>query len=133
MGGEPNEPRTPGGGDLDPKSVVSGELKLDPRVAAKVKEGDVIFLMARADDGGGGPGMLLAVKKLAVGKWPMAFQLDSRDAMMTGTKMQGRIVVNARVDKDGDAMSKNPGDVTGKSKAIELPAQKVVVMLDTVL
>jgi hypothetical protein len=38
-----------------------------------------------------------------------------------------------RVDKDGDATSKNPGDVTGVSAAIVPPVDKLVVTLDTVL
>jgi hypothetical protein len=128
-----DEQATPGGIEFDPKSVVTGELRLDPKLAARVQAGDVVFLMARVADADGNPGPLVAVKKLTAGKWPAAFELDGRDAMMTGTKMEGRVVITARVDKDGDAISKNPGDVTGKSKAVTLPAQKVVVNLDTVL
>jgi hypothetical protein len=129
IGGE----RTPGDIPFDPSSMVKGELRLDAKVKSKVQDGDVIFLMARVADAAGEPGQLLAVKKLAAGRWPQEFELDGRDAMMTGTKMQGRVVITARVDKDGDAISKNPGDVTGKSKAVELPANKVIVTLDTVL
>ena len=53
--------------------------------------------------------------------------------MVSGTKLHGKVVVTARVDKDGDAISKNPGDVTGVSRAVDVPAAKVVVTLDTVL
>jgi hypothetical protein len=124
---------TPGEIQFDPKSVVAGVLRLDDKVKSKVKEGDTVFLVARQADAAGGPGPILAVKKLTATKWPMPFQLDGRDAMMTGTALGGKVVVTVRVDKDGDAITKNPGDVTGASRAIEVPADKVVVTLDTVL
>jgi hypothetical protein len=124
---------TPGNVEFDPKSVVSGVLRLDDKVKAKVKEGDAVFLVARQADPGGGPGPILAVKKLIAGKWPAPFQLDNRDAMMTGTKLGGKVVVSVRVDKDGDAITKNPGDVTGASRPLDVPSEKVVVTLDTVL
>jgi len=127
-GAEP-EGTTPGDIQFDPRTVVSGVLQLDPKVKGKVAEGDVIYLVARSADQ---PGPPLAVKRLVAGKFPMAFELDGRDAMMAGTKLGGKVTLSARVDKDGDAMTKNPGDVTGQ-KTVELPAQKVVVNLDTVL
>jgi hypothetical protein len=124
---------TPGDIPFDPKSMVSGMLRLDDKVKSKVAEGDVLFLVARAVDAGGGPGPILAVKRLTAGKWPAQFQLDGRDAMMVGTKLSGKIIISARIDKDGDAITKNPGDVTGTTRAIDVPADKVVLTLDTVL
>lgn len=128
-GGAEPEGATPGDIPFDPKTVMSGELQLDPKVKGKVAEGDVIYLVARSADQ---PGPPLAVKRMVAGKFPMHFELDGRDAMMAGTKLSGKVTLNVRVDKDGDAMTKNPGDVTG-TKTVSLPAQKVVLNLDTVL
>jgi hypothetical protein len=47
--------------------------------------------------------------------------------------MSGKIIVTVRVDKDGDAMTKNPGDVIGQSKPVEPPKKDVVVSLDKVM
>jgi hypothetical protein len=127
------EAATPGDIPFDPKAVVNGVLRLDDKVKAKVAEGDVIFLVARGADPSGQPGPVLAVKRMTAGKWPLVFTLDARDAMVSGTKLHGKVVVSARVDKDGDAISKNPGDVTGASRPVDVPAQKVVITLDTVL
>jgi hypothetical protein len=124
---------TPGDIAFDPKTVVAGVLRLDDKVKAKVKEGDAIFLVARQHDPAGGKGPILAVKKLTAGKWPAPFQLDSRDAMMAGTKLAGKVVLYVTVDKDGDAITKNPGDVTGTSRPLDVPSEKVVVTLDTLL
>lgn len=123
------------GGELDPKTVISGVLKLDGKMKDKVKPGDTIFVVARKFEEGAPPGSgtPLAVKKLIVGTWPLEYTLDSRDAMLVGTKMEGKVIVTARVDKDGDAITKNPGDVTGQSKAVVPPQKNVVVPLDNLL
>jgi hypothetical protein len=122
------------GGDFDPKTVLAGVIKLDAKVKSKVAAGDAIFVVARKyEEGATGPGTPLAVQKLTAGEWPLKFSLDSRDAMLAGTTLSGKVVVTVRVDKDGDAITKNPGDVTGQSKPVEPPKKDVVVALDTVL
>jgi hypothetical protein len=141
VAGAPAEGAAPGGmqgmtpGDIpfDAKTVLSGVIKLDPKLKGKVQDGDVIFLVARQFDPSGVQGPPLAVRKLTAGTFPLNFSLDSRDAMIVGTKLAGKVVVTARVDKDGDAMTKNPGDIIGQSKAVEPPSAKVVVDLDKVL
>src|SRR5262249_58448279 len=101
-------------------------------VKDKIAAGDTIFVVARKyEEGATGPGTPLAVRKLTAGKFPLPFALDSRDAMLAGTQLAGKVVVTVRVDKDGDAISKNPGDVTGQSKPVEPPQKNVVVSLDT--
>jgi hypothetical protein len=122
------------GGDFDPSTVISGVIKIDAKVKDKVKPGDTIFLVARRyEEGSTAPGTPLAVRKLTVGTWPLPFSVDSRDAMLVGTKLAGKVIVTVRVDKDGDAITKNPGDVTGQSKPLEPPSKNVVVQLDTLL
>ena len=124
------EGATPGDIPFDPKSVISGVLRLDDKTKAKVADGDTIFLVVRSAEN---PGPPLAVKKLTASKFPLPFALDGRDAMVAGTKMSGKVIVQVRIDKDGDAMTKNPGDITGVSRPLEPPADKVVVTLDTIL
>lgn len=122
------------GGEFDPKTVVAGVIKVDGKVKDKIAPGDVIFVVARKyEEGASAPGTALAVKKLTAGKFPLPFALDSRDAMFAGTQLSGKVIVTVRVDKDGDAITKNPGDVTGQSKPIEPPQKNVVVQLDNVL
>jgi len=122
------------GGEFDPKTVISGVIKLDPKLKDKVQSGDTIFLVARRyEEGSTAPGTPLAVRKLTVGTWPLAFSVDSRDAMLVGTKLAGKVIVTVRVDKDGDAITKNPGDVIGQSKPLEPPSKNVVVQLDQTL
>ncbi len=117
----------------DPNAVIQGVLKVDSKLRAKATAGDVIFVIARAASEGEAPGQLLAVKKLTVGAWPLPFVLDGADVMLQGTKLKGKVVVTARLDKDGDAMSKNPGDLVGSSEPVTVPASGVVVTLDKAL
>ncbi len=121
---------TPGGIPFDAKTVIAGQLRVADKVKDKVKEGDVIFIVVRSADQ---PGPPLAVRKVVASTFPMVFAIDGRDAMMAGTKLSGRVTVSVRVDKDGDAISKNPGDVTGISPPVTPPTDKLVVTLDTVL
>ena len=122
------------GGNFDPKTVLAGVIKLDGKIKDKVAAGDVIFVVARKyEEGATGAGTPLAVQKITVDKFPLKFSLDSRDAMLAGTSLSGKVVVTARVDKDGDAITKNPGDVTGQTKPVEPPKKDLVLSLDTVL
>jgi hypothetical protein len=126
---------TPGDIPFDPKTVLSGVIKVSPKLSSKVQAGDTIFLMVRRWDAASkGPlGPPLAVKKLTAGTWPQPFALDSRDAMLAGTQFEGKVVVMARLDKDGDAMTKNPGDLVGQSAGLTPPQTTIVVNLDSSL
>lgn len=124
------EGATPGDIAFDPKTVLKGEIRLDKKVRDQVKAGDVIYIVARSADN---PGPPLAVRRLTAADWPLAFSLDSRDAMMAGTQLAGKVTISVRVDKDGDAMTKNPGDVVGSSAPLSPPDDKVIITLDKVL
>ena len=112
---------------------LSGELRLDPKVKAHVASGDVIFIVARGPASGSAAGPIVAVKKLSVDRFPISFSLSDEDAMVMGTELRGTVVVSARVDKDGNATSKSPGDVVGSAPPTTVPASRVVVTLDQVL
>ncbi len=127
------EKMAPGEIAFDKGTVIAGNLKLDSKLKDKVKPGDTIFIVVRGQATGGGNGPVLAVRRLEAGAFPMPFQIDSRDAMVVGTQMKPPVILSVRVDKDGDAMSKNPGDVTGTVTLKALPAPKLTLDLDTVL
>ena len=63
--------------------------------------------------------MIMAAKKLPIGGaslFPLDFTVTQRDIMMGGTKLSGPVTVSARIDQDGDAISKQPGDIEGAHK-----------------
>ena len=127
------DPTTPGDIAFDKSTVIAGQLKLEAKTKDKVKAGDTIFIVVRGAAVAGAPGPVLAVRRLEAAAFPMQFQIDSRDAMVAGTAMHAPVTLTVRVDKDGDAMSKNPGDVVGTATLKTLPAAALALTLDTVL
>ncbi|CAN5785760.1 hypothetical protein BH11MYX2_BH11MYX2_18130 [soil metagenome] len=120
---------------IDPTRFVKGSITVDPKLLAKATDANPVFLsVRRVDATGASTGSPLAVGKLdwdGKGK-VMSFELNEQDAMVGGTELTGQVVVTARIDHDSDALSKQPGDITGSAK-VTLPADNVKIVLDTVL
>ena len=99
-----------------PGGRLKGHIALDAARAADVKAGAVLFIIVRRDAGEGQKGPLLASQKVEVtgpAMFPLAYEIGPEHVMMAGTALDGQVRVEARVDQDGDAISKQPGDVTG--------------------
>jgi hypothetical protein len=116
---------------------ISGTITLAPGLEKSVKAGQTLFISARRDAGDGKRGMMLAAKKVVL-KGPQAFPLKytmtGRDVMMQGTILAGQVRVHARIDQDGDAISKQPGDVTGQiPSARKVGDTKADLILDQVI
>jgi hypothetical protein len=62
----------------------------------------------------------------------MPFELTERDVMTAGTRFDGEVLIRARVDGDGEARTKLPGDVEGSLRA-RVPSQNLDLVLDTPL
>ncbi|MET0352147.1 MAG: c-type cytochrome biogenesis protein CcmI [Rhizobacter sp.] len=94
---------------------VSGEVTLSPALAAQLKPDDVLFVIARPDDGSRAP---VAVLRKRAGDLPLQFTLDDSLAMMperTISKAKGVILV-ARISRSGQPVSQ-PGDLTSEATA----------------
>lgn len=131
MGLPPPDPSRP----VDESQFLAGTIDLPAALRAKVPAGAAIFLSVRARDAatGQGVGTPLAVDRLvAGGTWPIPWKLTAAQAMIGGTGFAGDVVVTARFDQDSDAMTKQPGDITGKASA-SIPSAGVAVVLDTTL
>jgi hypothetical protein len=93
-----------------PASGVAGEsirgtLRLADGVA--VPQGAVLFVIARSASGG----PPLAVKRLVPGAFPTSFEIGPQDAMMEGRPFEGAILLSARIDADGDPLTRGPEDL----------------------
>ena len=118
---------------IDPSHRVTGTITVDPKVKAKLTPGTSVFLtVKRAGPDGAPSGPPLAVEKLTWSGDGMAFELTEAQAMVAGTDLSGDVVVMAHYDQDSDALSRQPGDVTGQVR-VQIPADHVKLMLDTVL
>lgn len=118
---------------IDPNRRVAGVLKLSPKAKALVKANGAIFLMVKRPGSDGQPmGSPLAVDRVTWTNDGMAFELTEQHAMVAGTELTGEVIMMARYDQDSDAITKQPGDVTGQMK-VKIPADKLVLTLDTIL
>jgi cytochrome c-type biogenesis protein CcmH len=97
-------PLAPGGG------TISGTISIDPPLASKVTETNVIYITARSADM---PGPPMAAQKLENIRFPYHYTLSSADLMMQGGNFQGRVNIVVRLDRDGAAGPPQPGDMEG--------------------
>jgi hypothetical protein len=122
-GGMPTgHPPAGGAAPAAASGVLAGTVELASGLEAKVKPGSVMFISVRRDAGPGQKGMFLAAKRIVVGPktFPVSYIITGKDVMMQGTALTGAVRIDARIDQDGDAISKQPGDVVG---ALATPAQ----------
>jgi hypothetical protein len=92
-------------------AAFSGEITVSARAGKDAqKETDVLFLMAR-ESAGGKPGRLLATQRHVKVTFPFHFEMSSKDVMVPGSPFSGPFIVNARLDRDGDPMTKGPDDL----------------------
>ena len=109
--------------------AIAGEIVLADALKGKVTEGDVILAMARKKE----VRFPVAVQKLRVSKFPMAFSISGKDAMMPGMPFKGPMDIAIRVDKDGEAMTTKKGDVTGQLVGVMEGTSGLKLVLDTLV
>lgn len=115
------------GGDAPP---IRGTVSVAAELAERVPSGAVLFLIARR----GGAGPPLAVQRIASPRFPLEFSLGPEDRMLETLPFTGELQISARLDADGNAMSREPGDLEGRAEAAVSPgATGVTVVLDEVL
>jgi cytochrome c-type biogenesis protein CcmH len=112
-------------------ATIEGTIDVAPALKDQVKPGDTLFIVARAVDASGTvQRMPVAVDRLQVSSWPLAFKLSSANVMVAGTPFAGQMQLTARVDKDGEAMTRAAGDVEGTVK-VTVPQKGITITLDT--
>jgi cytochrome c-type biogenesis protein CcmH len=120
---KPAEKPAPAGG-----AKLQGIIDVDPKLKSKVESQAVLFIIARP--AGGGPP--IAAKRIARPTFPLAYSLGPEDAMSPAAPFSGKVMVSARLDKDGDPMTRGAGDLSGeyKKNPVEIGSTKVEIVLD---
>ncbi len=109
---------------------VRGTIRLAPDLAGGVPPGAVLFLVARRGEGG----PPLAVKRIADPGFPLDFELGPDDRMIATLPFVGPMRLSARVDADGNASTRTPGDLAGTAPDTVQPgAEDVTILIDEVL
>jgi len=109
---------------------IEGVVDLDPKLKSKIDGQAVLFIIARSTSGAGGPP--LAVKRIASPKFPVAYSLSAQDVMMQGTPFSGKVFLSARLDKDGNPTTKEPGNLAGdyKKNPVDVGSKKIDIVLE---
>jgi hypothetical protein len=128
---ETTEPATVAATSMPPTSkapqtvMLSGTIALDPSVADKVSGPVTVFVIARDKAGKGHP---ILAKRLDITSFPAKFTLGSGDSMMGGTPPD-TVSLEARIDLDRDAMTKEPGAPAAKIDSVAIGTNDVVLKL----
>lgn len=129
-------PPPPGGGPRGAPPMASnappirGVVRVAPELAQRVPDGAVLFLIARR--GGGGPPV--AVKRFVSPELPLRFSIGPEDRMIQAMPFEGPLRISARIDADGNATTRTPGDLQGTAAgAFEPGASDIDLVLDEVL
>jgi len=128
--GMPPAPAVGGAGGGASASPITGTVSIKPELASRVPPGAVLFLIARTSESG----PPLAVKRIPDPKLPLDFSIGPDDRMIQALPFAGPIRLSARLDSDGNAMTKLPGDLTGSTPQPHQPGDSgVSVVIDQVL
>jgi tetratricopeptide (TPR) repeat protein len=93
---------------------------------AKPSPSAVLFIIARASGETAGPPA--AVKRIGNPTFPLELDLSSADSMM-GQPLPANITIEARLDSDGDAMTKNASDPHASQSGVATNGTKVALVL----
>jgi len=105
-------------------AAIEGTIELAAGLEGRIPPGAVLFLIART----GNPGPPLAVKRIASPSFPFAFKIGPEDRMIQAMPFVGPIQISARIDRDGNAMTRDPGDLESEvATGVEPGATDLVI------
>jgi cytochrome c-type biogenesis protein CcmH len=108
-------------------AAIEGTVELAPGLAERIPPDSVLFVIART--GQGGPP--LAVKRIVSPSFPFDFRIGPEDRMIQAMPFVGPIQISARIDRDGNAMTRDPGDLESRvATGIEPGATGLVIAID---
>jgi cytochrome c-type biogenesis protein CcmH len=111
---------------------ISGTITIDSKLKAAADHQGTLFIIARPGRAGGGPP--LAVKKIDRPVFPLSYSLGADNVMMQGRPFSGKVSLSVRLDKDGNAMTREAGNLSGdyKNNPVEVGSKNVDIVLDQI-
>lgn len=129
MTGAPEPMATSTPAPVSPKAaattLLSGTIALDPSAAGSVNGTVTVFVIARDKKGKGHP---IFAKRIDAASFPVAFTLGPQDSMMGGAPPD-TVSVEARIDLDRDAMTKEPGAPAAKIDSVNMGSKDLTLTL----
>jgi hypothetical protein len=114
----------------DAAEPVAGTVVLAEELSGRIPPGAVLFVIAR--HGTTGPPM--AVKRIVEPSFPFDFSIGPEDRMSQRLPFAGPLQVTVRLDADGKAATREPGDLQGRFPDTVAPgARGLTLTIDEVL
>ena len=110
---------------------VSGTIEIDPDLLKYARASDTVFVIARPATGG----PPVAVERLQGKNYPLIFKLTEKNIMIHQNTLDFPLNLTVRVDKDGNAMTKDPGDLAGayEKNPVSLHAENITLRIQEIL
>jgi len=89
---------------------IEGVVELSDELASARPPGSVLFVIARPQGVKRGPP--LAVLRIADPEFPYSFSIGPANVMIPSMRFEGAISLSARLDADGNAMTRSPEDIS---------------------
>ena len=93
-------------------AAIEGRIELAPELAGARPQAGVLFVIARHHGTQGGPP--LAVLRLPNPEFPLEFSIGPENVMIPSMRFEGAISLSARLDADGNAMTRGSDDISSK-------------------
>jgi len=107
--------------------AIEGRIELAAELARPAA--GVLFVIARPQGSQGGPP--LAVLRIADPEFPLEFRIGPENVMIPSMRFEGAISLSARLDADGNAMTRGSGDISSQVQEPLAPgASGVTLILD---
>lgn len=106
---------------------IQGRIEIDPELASGLPDGGVLFVIARPQGARGGPP--LAVLRIPAPRFPLDFSIGPENVMIPSMRFAGPIALSARLDADGNAMTRGPEDVSSPVEAPLSPGETGIRLL----
>ncbi|MEZ4332331.1 MAG: hypothetical protein R3F35_11290 [Myxococcota bacterium] len=108
----PASPGARGGEAAGGAAPISGRIELPAALEAQQPAGAVLFVIARPQGQAGGPP--LAVLRIPDPSFPLDFEIGPGDVMIPSMRFAGPISLTARLDADGNAMTRGASDLASE-------------------
>lgn len=110
---------------------ITGKIQIEPNFLKYTKKSDTLFLIARSIEGG----PPIAVTRFSGKNYPYDFSLSEEHLMIPGKAISEPLNLTVRVDKDGNALTKNAGDIEGayEKNPVSLHAENIIITVNKIL
>ncbi len=115
-------------GEVTGAPAIRVRVSLDPALAGEVPGDGVLFVIARKAGATGGPP--LAVVRTPGPAFPVEFEIGQANVMVPGLRFEGPVDLTARLDMDGNAMTRMAGDFQGALADPVEPGAEAEIVLD---